>query len=106
MTPPTDARASVSSLRPDRAQLETEEPALPAPASVPDTGTNAPADRPEPWVTKRQLAKHLQVTPRWIEMQQRLGLPRLQTPGLNRYRISEVEAWLRYHYGSRISEAA
>ncbi len=26
----------------------------------------------EPWVTKRQLAAHLQVTPRWIEMQHRI----------------------------------
>lgn len=50
---------------------------------------------PEPWVTKRQLADHLSVTPRWIELQQPLGLPRLSTGGLSRYRISEVEAWLR-----------
>lgn len=28
---------------------------------------------PEPWVTKRQLADHLSVTPRWIELQQRLA---------------------------------
>jgi hypothetical protein len=48
---------------------------------------------PEPWVTKRQLADHLSVTPRWIELQQPLGLPRLSTGGMNRYRISEVEAW-------------
>jgi hypothetical protein len=55
---------------------------------------------PEPWVTKRQLADHLSVTPRWIELQQPLGLPRLSTGGMSRYRISEVEAWLREHYGS------
>jgi hypothetical protein len=34
---------------------------------------------PESWVTKRQLADHLSVTPRWIELQQPLGLPRLST---------------------------
>jgi len=55
---------------------------------------------PEPWVTKRQLADHLSVTPRWIELQQPLGLPRISTGGMNRYRISEVEAWLRERYGS------
>lgn len=55
---------------------------------------------PEPWVTKRQLADHLSVTPRWIELQQPLGLPRWTTGGMSRYRISEVEAWLRERYGS------
>jgi hypothetical protein len=58
-------------------------------------------DRPrEPWVTKQQLAEHLGVTRRWIELQQQFGLPRLSTGGMNRYRISEVEAWLRERYGS------
>jgi hypothetical protein len=55
---------------------------------------------PEPWVAKRQLADHLSVTPRWIELKQPLGLPRLSTGGMSRYRISEVEAWLRERYGS------
>jgi hypothetical protein len=55
---------------------------------------------PEPWVTKRQLADHLSVTPRWIELQHPLGLPHLSTGGMSRYRISEVEAWLRERYGS------
>ncbi len=55
---------------------------------------------PEPWVTKRQLADHLSVTPRWIELQQPLALPRWSTGGMSRYRISEVEAWLRERYGS------
>lgn len=32
----------------------------------------------EGWVTKRQLAAHLHVTPRWIELQHRRGLPRLR----------------------------
>src|ERR1700722_19204210 len=36
---------------------------------------------PEPWVTKRQLADHLSVTPRWIELQQLHGLPRWSTGG-------------------------
>jgi hypothetical protein len=48
----------------------------------------------------RQLADHLSVTPRWIELQQPLGLPRLSTGGMSRYRVSEVEAWLDERYGS------
>lgn len=61
--------------------------------------------RPEPWgpqfwVTKRQLADRLQVSRRWIELQQRLGLPYLRMGGMNRYIVSEVEAWLREHYAS------
>ncbi len=54
---------------------------------------------PEPWITKPRLAEHLSVTPRWIELQQRRGLPHIHTPSMNRYRISEVEAWLREQYG-------
>jgi hypothetical protein len=48
----------------------------------------------KPWVTKRQLADHLQVTPRWIELQYSHGLPHLRRGGIVRYRISDVEAWL------------
>lgn len=82
------------------------QPALGVQASVSGMGTDAQACEPERWVTKRQLARHLQVTPRWIEMQQRLGLPRLDTGGLTRYRVSEVEAWLRDRYGASAREAA
>lgn len=52
----------------------------------------------EPWVTKQQLADHLLVTRRWVELQQHAGLPYLRMGGLNRYRISEVESWLRERY--------
>jgi hypothetical protein len=55
---------------------------------------------PEPWVTKRQLADHLSVTRRWSELQQPRSFPYLRTGGMNRYRISDIEAWLRKHYGS------
>jgi hypothetical protein len=48
----------------------------------------------EQWVTKRQLATHLQVTPRWIELQHPHGLPHLRRGGIVRYRISEIESWL------------
>jgi len=39
---------------------------------------------PEPWLTKPQLAEHLAVSDRWIELQQRVGLPYLRMGGLNR----------------------
>jgi hypothetical protein len=52
----------------------------------------------EPWLTKQQLADHLLVTRRWIELQQHAGLPYLRMGGLNRYRVSEVETWIRERY--------
>jgi hypothetical protein len=60
----------------------------------------------EEWLTKQQLAAHLQVTPRWIESQQQLGLPHLHMLGINRYRVAEVEAWLRERYGKPPEEVA
>jgi putative cell wall-binding protein len=54
----------------------------------------------EPWLTKQQLSEHLAVSDRWIEMQQHVGLPYLRMGGRNRYRVSEVEAWIREHYNS------
>jgi predicted DNA-binding transcriptional regulator AlpA len=60
-----------------------------------------PEDRlHEPWLTKPELAEHLAVSDRWIELQQHVGLPYLRMGGLNRYRASEVEAWMREHYNS------
>jgi hypothetical protein len=54
----------------------------------------------EPWLTKPQLAQHLAVSDCWIELQQHVGLPYLRMGDLNRYRVSEVEAWIREHYNS------
>ncbi len=64
----------------------------------PELSSDASPQTPEPWVTKQQLADHLSVTRRWIELQR--GLPFLRMGAMNRYRISEIEAWLRKHYGS------
>jgi excisionase family DNA binding protein len=47
---------------------------------------------PEPWLTKRELARQLQCSTRTIE---RLGLPAMRVGGQNRYRLTEVEAHLR-----------
>jgi hypothetical protein len=65
----------------------------------PEPSSNAGRQTPEPWITKQQLADHLSVTRRWIDP----AAPRPPLPAhgsMNRYRISEVEAWLRKHYGS------
>ena len=46
----------------------------------------------EPWLTKRELALALRCSIRTIE---RLHLPAMRVGGQNRYRLSEVEAFLR-----------
>jgi hypothetical protein len=60
----------------------------------------------EPWVTKQQLADHLLVTRRWVESQQQLGLPYLRLGRINRYSITEVEAWLRERYATPATREA
>jgi phage terminase Nu1 subunit (DNA packaging protein) len=54
----------------------------------------------EPWVNKRQIAAHLGVSIRFIETQHNLGLPVLRMGTINRYHVSEVEAWMRDYYSS------
>ena len=46
----------------------------------------------EPWLTKRELAAELRTSPRTIE---RLRPPAMRVGGQNRYRVSEVEQFLR-----------
>ena len=46
----------------------------------------------EPWLTKGELARALRCSTRTIE---RLRLPALRVGGQNRYRLSEVEGYLR-----------
>jgi hypothetical protein len=49
----------------------------------------------EPWVSKKVLARHLGISTRWVELRQREGLPSQLVGRCRRYRITEVEAWLR-----------
>lgn len=44
------------------------------------------------WLTKRELAERLKVSPRTIE---RLAPPSMQVGGQKRYTLSEVERFLR-----------
>ena len=46
----------------------------------------------EPFLTKRQVAQKLQVSPRTV---QRLNLPHMRVGGQNRYLWSEVMAFLK-----------
>jgi hypothetical protein len=46
----------------------------------------------EPWLTKRELARKLGVSPRTVV---RLGLPHMRVGGQNRYMLSECERFLR-----------
>lgn len=46
----------------------------------------------EPWMTKRELARELKCSARKVE---RLRLPCMRVGGQNRYRLSEVELFLR-----------
>lgn len=46
----------------------------------------------EPWLTKRELARQLQISERTVT---RLKLPHMSVGRQNRYYLSEVEAFLR-----------
>lgn len=45
----------------------------------------------EPWLTKREIARELGISPRTVERQ---GFPCLRVGGQNRYVRSQVEAFL------------
>lgn len=49
----------------------------------------------EPWLTKRQLAVHYSMSPRWVELRVAEGMPSRLVSGRRRFRMSEVEAWLQ-----------
>lgn len=49
----------------------------------------------EPWLTKQQLAGHLQFSTRWIEARTREGMPSELWGGQRRFRVTAVEDWLR-----------
>lgn len=53
----------------------------------------SPSTGSEPWLTKRELAGRLRCSPRTIE---RLKLPAMRVGGQNRYRLSEVAAFLAH----------
>jgi hypothetical protein len=64
-------------------------------------GENDTKPQGERLVTKRQLARHLGFSERWIEMQVRDGMPHLRVGSRLRFRISEVEAYFDGIRGER-----
>jgi excisionase family DNA binding protein len=48
----------------------------------------------EGWVTKRQLAEHLQVSEKTVERWMAAGMPCLRQGRSVRFRVSDCEAWL------------
>lgn len=49
---------------------------------------------PEPWVTKTEVADHLNCSTRHVERLTRSGaIPSRMIGGLRRYRLSEVDNW-------------
>jgi hypothetical protein len=51
----------------------------------------------EPWMSKQQLANHLSMSVRWIEMCVREGMPMMRFGNRPRFRASEVEDWISKH---------
>ena len=51
----------------------------------------------ERFVTKREVAEHLAFSARWVELRVAEGMPSYRFGGRRRFRISEVERWLRQH---------
>jgi hypothetical protein len=58
----------------------------------------------EPWLDKRALAAHLDCGERWIEYRMAEGMPAWKIAGRVKFRVSEVEPWLRENgYMGRVS---
>jgi phage terminase Nu1 subunit (DNA packaging protein) len=53
-----------------------------------------PRGRTEPWVTKAQLAQHVQVSAKTVERWVADGMPCLRSRRTVRFQISACEAWL------------
>jgi excisionase family DNA binding protein len=49
----------------------------------------------EPWLRKAELARELQCSGKTIERRMREGMPFMPVGRHPRFRLSEVEAWLR-----------
>jgi hypothetical protein len=52
----------------------------------------------EPWLSKRQLAGHLNYSVRWVELRVREGMPCERWGNRLRFKVSDVEPWLKARY--------
>jgi hypothetical protein len=73
--------------------------AKPSKNSKPSFESDLNTTMTEPWLTKREVAQELQVSPRTVT---RLKLPHTRVGGQNRYRMSDVEAALEEHRGAAV----
>jgi len=51
----------------------------------------------EPWLSRRRLAEHFEVSERTLQRWQSEGMPAIRRGRTVRYRASAVEAWLERH---------
>lgn len=56
-----------------------------------------PAGR-EPWVGKRDLARHLGRSTRWVERMVGEGMPSQMIGGRRGFRVGECEAWIEERF--------
>ena len=54
----------------------------------------------EPWLSKKQLAGHFGYSTRWIELRVAEGMPCWRVGNRLRFRVSEVEPWLKERYAT------
>jgi hypothetical protein len=53
----------------------------------------------EPYLTRPELARHLHVSGTTVKAFEKRGLPRHKWGRMVRYRVSEVDCWLRENVG-------
>jgi hypothetical protein len=73
---------------------DTTESSLSNPGSVLTTPGLDAVPAKEPWVSKRTLSKHLEVSTRWVERRVAEGMPFFPLGNQPRFKISVVEAWI------------
>ena len=64
-------------------------------AKLAEVAAQAKVAQLEPWLTKRQLAEQLAVSPRWLDARVAEGMPRRLIAEAHKFRVSEVERWLK-----------
>lgn len=50
---------------------------------------------PDPWITRAEVAARLGVSVRWVDYRVTEGMPSLKMRGARRFKMREVEDWLR-----------
>lgn len=55
----------------------------------------------EPYLTKRQIGEHYGFGVRWVERRVGEGMPSHFMGGQRRFRLSEVEPWIRGRYADQ-----